>query len=59
MYMPISYVYMREKVYEDLYVYNVGRVVHLFLYVRNILLIVLILYFYGNLLRPSETYTCQ
>ena len=57
MFMPISYVYMCEKVYEDLYVYNVGRVVHLFLYMRNILLIVFILYFYGNLL--SETYTCQ
>ena len=37
--------YMCAKVYEDCYVYNVCRVVHIFLYMLNILLIVFILYF--------------
>ena len=32
------------------------RVVHIFLYMSNILLIVFVLYFDGNLLRPSEAY---
>ena len=44
-YTYFVYVYMCAKVYEDCYVYNVFRVVHIFLYMLNILLIIFILYF--------------
>ena len=58
-YAYVLYVYMCAKVYEDCYVYNVWRDVHIFLYKLNILFIVFILYFDGNLLRPGEAYMRQ
>ena len=50
-YTYFLYVYLCAKVYEDWYVYDVCRVVHIFLYMLNILFIVFILYFSWKLIK--------
>ena len=60
MHIPIFlYVYMCAKVYEDCYVYNVCRVVHIFLYMLNFSSSPSFYIFDGNLFRPGEAYMRQ